>query len=78
MRSRSFTTWKERNWLQVGIQEKSSNIRKRREKFKALLVEKSFSQQKGKYYDKIFSPVSRHTSIRAVLSLVASNDMFLK
>ncbi|KAE8731151.1 hypothetical protein F3Y22_tig00002840pilonHSYRG00482 [Hibiscus syriacus] len=45
---------------------------KEREKFKAHLVAKGFSQQKGVDYDEIFSPVVRHTSIRAVLALVAS------
>jgi len=42
------------------------------EKFKARLVEKGFSQKKGIDYHEIFSSVVRHTSIRAVLALVAS------
>ncbi|KAE8668429.1 hypothetical protein F3Y22_tig00112339pilonHSYRG00113 [Hibiscus syriacus] len=42
------------------------------EKFKARLVEKGFSQQKEVDYDESFSPMVRHTSIRAVLALVAS------
>ena len=41
-------------------------------KFKAHLVAKGYSQQKGVDYDEIFSPVVRHTSIRVVLALVAS------
>src|ERR1044072_2575949 len=48
------------------------------EKLKAHLVAKGYSQQKGVDYDEIFSPVLRHTSIRAVLALVASNDMILE
>ncbi|KAK4411938.1 Retrovirus-related Pol polyprotein from transposon TNT 1-94 [Sesamum angolense] len=47
-------------------------------KFKARLAAKGYSQQKRIYYDKIFSPVVRHTSIRAVLALVASWDLHLE
>ncbi|KAE8673710.1 hypothetical protein F3Y22_tig00111774pilonHSYRG00047 [Hibiscus syriacus] len=48
------------------------------EKFKARLVAKGFSQKKGVDYDEIFSPVVRHTSIRAILALVASWDFHLE
>ncbi|GAU47849.1 hypothetical protein TSUD_404260 [Trifolium subterraneum] len=48
------------------------------EKFKARLVAKGYSQQKRIDYDEIFFPVVRHTSIRAVLALVASRDMHLE
>jgi hypothetical protein len=48
------------------------------EKFKACLVAKGYSQQKGVDYEEIFSPVVRHTSIRAVLALVAHYDMALE
>ncbi|KAL4384756.1 hypothetical protein GQ457_15G014670 [Hibiscus cannabinus] len=48
------------------------------EKFKAQLVAKGFSQQKGVDYDEIFSHVVRHTSIRAVLALIASSDLHLE
>ncbi|KAL0411273.1 UNVERIFIED_CONTAM: Retrovirus-related Pol polyprotein from transposon TNT 1-94 [Sesamum latifolium] len=48
------------------------------EKFKAQLVAKGYSQQKGIYYDEIFSPVVRHTSIRAILAVVASWDLHLE
>ncbi|KAE8708925.1 Serine/threonine-protein kinase HT1 [Hibiscus syriacus] len=47
-------------------------------KFKARLVAKGFSQQKGVDYDEIFSPVVRHTLIRAILALVASWDLHLE
>ena len=39
---------------------------------------KGYSQQKGIDYDEIFSPMVRHTSIRAVLALVASWGMHLE
>jgi hypothetical protein len=48
------------------------------EKFKARLVAKGYSQQKRVDYEEIFSPVVRHTSIKAVLALVAHYDMALE
>ncbi|KAL0291983.1 UNVERIFIED_CONTAM: Retrovirus-related Pol polyprotein from transposon TNT 1-94 [Sesamum calycinum] len=51
---------------------KPSVSEKQGKKFKAQLVAKGYSQQKGIDYDEIFSHVVRHTSIRAVLALVAS------
>ena len=48
------------------------------EKFKARLVAKGYSQQKKVDYEEIFSPMVRHTSIRAVLALVAHYDMALE
>ena len=57
---------------------KSTVLEKEGEKFKAILVAKGFSQHKGIDYDEIFNPVVRHTSIRAVLVLVACNDMILE
>ena len=48
------------------------------EKFKVSLVAKGYSQKHGVDYDEIFSPVVKHTSIRAVLSLVAYFDMELE
>ena len=65
-------------WLQMGVQEEANRIRKEGENFKACLVVKGFSQQKGIDYDDIFSPVIRHTSIRLVLALVASWDLHIE
>jgi hypothetical protein len=41
-----------------------------KKKYKATLVAKGFSQKKGIYFDEIFSPVVKMTSIRIILSLV--------
>lgn len=48
------------------------------EKYKARLVAKGFSQKEGIDYNEIFSPVVKHTSIRLLLSIVASQDMELE
>ena len=48
------------------------------ENFKAHLVAKGYSQKHGVDYDEIFSPVVKHTFIKAVLSLVAYFDMELE
>ena len=48
------------------------------EKFKARLVAKGYSQHEGVNYEEIFSLVVRHTSMRAVLALVAHYDMALE
>ena len=48
------------------------------EKFKARLIAKGYSQQKWVDYKEIFFLVVKHTSIRAVLALVAHYDMALE
>src|SRR5690606_14460095 len=57
---------------------KQGMTEKEPEKFKSRLVAKGYSQRKGIDYDEIFSPVVRHTSIRVVLSLVASWNLHLE
>jgi hypothetical protein len=56
----------------VGIQEEGSSIKKRRGKIQGTI------SSKGIDYDEVFSPVVRHTSIRAVLALVANQDLKLE
>ena len=44
-------------------------------RFKARLVAQSYSQIKGTDYDKVFSPVARHTSLRSLLALANAHDL---
>jgi hypothetical protein len=45
---------------------------------KARLVVKGFQQKKGIYFDEIFSPFIKMTSIRTILSLVVVEDLHLE
>ncbi|KAE8657094.1 hypothetical protein F3Y22_tig00116997pilonHSYRG00993 [Hibiscus syriacus] len=81
----AITSQENDKWMTAMVEEmealnhnQTNSNRKKGEKFKARLVAKGFSQQKGVDYDEIFSPVVRHTSIRAVLALVASWDSHLE
>jgi hypothetical protein len=47
-------------------------------RYKARLVVKGFAQKKGIYFDEIFSPVVKMTSIRTILSLVSVEDFHLE
>ena len=49
-----------------------------RKRYKAKLVVKGFAQKKGIDFDEIFSPVVKMTSIRTILSLVATEDLHLE
>jgi hypothetical protein len=42
------------------------------DKYKAIFVARGFSQKEGEDYDETFAPMARYTSIRAIISLVAS------
>lgn len=41
-------------------------------KCKEIFMARGFSQQEGEYYDEMFSLVDRYTSIKFIISLVAS------
>uniref|UniRef100_A0A2N9GEX0 Integrase catalytic domain-containing protein n=1 Tax=Fagus sylvatica TaxID=28930 RepID=A0A2N9GEX0_FAGSY len=60
------------------FKKKEAVSEKEGERFKARLVAKGYSQRHGIDYDEVFSPVVRHTSIKAVLALVADQDMELE
>jgi hypothetical protein len=47
------------------------------DKYKERFVARWFSQQEGEYYDETFSPVSRYTSIRDIISLATSMGWIL-
>jgi len=48
------------------------------EQYKVKLVAKGYSQKKGIYYNEIFSPVVKHTSIRLLLAIVTQGDFDLE
>jgi hypothetical protein len=49
-----------------------------KKQYEDILVVKGFAQKKGIYFDEIFSPVVKMTSIRTILSLVATQDFHLE
>ena len=62
---------KRKIWCKWVFKKNEAISKKGGEKFKARLVAKGYSQQKGFDYKEIFSLVVRHTSIKAILALVA-------
>ena len=46
-------------------------------RYRARLVAKGYSQREGVKYQEVYAPVSKHSTLRTVLSVVAAEDWHL-
>jgi hypothetical protein len=47
-------------------------------RYKSRLVVKEFAKKKGIYFDEIFSPIVKMSSIRSIVSLMVVEDLHLE
>nr|GEW09586.1 retrotransposon protein, putative, Ty1-copia subclass [Tanacetum cinerariifolium] len=69
---------KQANELQMAIQDKEGIEGVQKPRYKARLVARGFTQRPGIDYNKVFSLVVRHTSIRVILALTVCKDYELE
>ena len=72
------TSWKEDCWLQVGLQVETQGEWERSHRHTARLVAKGYSQVGGLDYNETFAPVAKFPTIRALLSMAATQEMELQ